>query len=137
MLSSIFQKPKIPIPFCSIMLSDNYINRACSWNWQCLSIVQQKNHPRIFCEAFLSVLTLLAWHKNFGKMLLVSNRTFCWHPPLMYTTWFDQQVGRFILSSYKLYKKVIYNVVIEFQKTIKKFMATGIAQKSCSALFPL
>ena len=37
-------------------------------------------------------------------------------------------VGRFILSSYKVYKKVIYAIVKEFGKTIKKSMATGIAQ---------
>ena len=34
-------------------------------------------------------------------------------------------------------KKDIYNIVIELQKTNKKSMATGITQKSCTALFPL
>ena len=46
-------------------------------------------------------------------------------------------VGRFISSSYKRYKKKIFTIVIELGKTIKKSMATGIAQKSCTALFPL
>ena len=38
--------------------------------------------------------------------------------------------------SYKIYEKVIYNIVVELRITIKKSMATGIAQKSCTALFP-
>ena len=43
----------------------------------------------------------------------------------------------FISSSYKIYKKFIYNIVTKLQKTIKNSTATGIAQKSCRALFPL
>ena len=47
------------------------------------------------------------------------------------------KVSRFISPPYKISNKIIYNVVREFQKTIKKSMATGTAQKSCTALFPL
>ena len=36
-----------------------------------------------------------------------------------------------------MYKRSIYNIVIKSQKAIKKSMTTGIAQKSCTALFPL
>ena len=43
-------------------------------------------------------------------------------------------LGRFISSLYKIYKKNIYNIVKELRKTIKKSMATGIAQTSCTAL---
>ena len=42
----------------------------------------------------------------------------------------------FILPSYKYTKKIMYNIVKELQKTIKKSMTIGIAQKSCTALFP-
>ena len=34
-------------------------------------------------------------------------------------------------------KKIIYIIVKELQKTIKKSVATGIAQKNCTASFPL
>ena len=48
-----------------------------------------------------------------------------------------RKVVRFISSSYKIYKKFIYNIVTKLQKAIKNSTATGIAQKSCRALFPL
>ena len=48
-----------------------------------------------------------------------------------------RQEGRFISSSYNYTKKNIYNIVKELRKTIKKSMATGIAQKNCTTLFPL
>ena len=39
--------------------------------------------------------------------------------------------------SYKYTKKIIYYIVKELRKTIKKSMATVIAEKTCIALFPL
>ena len=42
------------------------------------------------------------------------------------------QVGRFISSSYKIQEKIICNAVTDLRNTVKKFMATGIAQKSCT-----
>ena len=42
-----------------------------------------------------------------------------------------------ILVVIQIYKKIVYNIVTELQKTIEKSMATGIAQKSYTALFPL
>ena len=47
------------------------------------------------------------------------------------------RLGRFISLLHKYTKKIIYIIVKELRKTIKKSMATGIAQKSCTALFPL
>ena len=41
------------------------------------------------------------------------------------------------MSRYKRTRKVICNIVIALQKTIKKSEATGIAQKGCTALFSL
>ena len=46
-------------------------------------------------------------------------------------------VVRFTSSSYKYTKKIVYTIVKELRRTIKKSMTTGIAQKSCTALFPL
>ena len=37
----------------------------------------------------------------------------------------------------QIYKKFIYNIVKELRKTMKKSMAIGISQESCTALFPL
>ena len=44
-------------------------------------------------------------------------------------------VGYFVVI--QIYKKCIYNIVIELRKTIQNSMVRGIAQKSCTALFPL
>ena len=48
------------------------------------------------------------------------------------------QVGRYAyFVVIQVYKKVIYNIVKELRKTIKKSMATGIVQKGCTVLFPM
>ena len=47
------------------------------------------------------------------------------------------QLGRFILSSNKYRKVFLCNIILELPKTMKKNMARGIAQKICTALFPL
>lgn len=47
-----------------------------------------------------------------------------------------RQVGRFTSSLYK-YTKTLFVIVTNLREIIKKFMATGIAQRSCTDLFPL
>ena len=47
-----------------------------------------------------------------------------------------RQAGLFCCHT-NIQKKVIYNIVIELWKTINKSMGTGIAQETCTALFPL
>ena len=46
-------------------------------------------------------------------------------------------VGRFLFCRHTNIQKIIYIIVIELRKTIKKSMATGVAQGSFTALFPL
>ena len=41
------------------------------------------------------------------------------------------------LGHYSIAGAIIYNIVLELPKTIKKSMAKRIAQKSCTVLFPL
>ena len=49
-----------------------------------------------------------------------------------------RQVGRYVyFVVIQIYKKITSNIVIELRKTIKKSMATGIAQKIRAAIFPL
>ena len=49
-----------------------------------------------------------------------------------------RQVGRYVyFVVIQIYKKITSYIVIELRKTIKKSMATGIAQKIRAAIFPL
>ena len=85
--TSTFRKRKLPIPFCSIKSSDDYLNiKAYSWNGWFHSSEQQKTYPGTFCEAFLSLLTLLPWH---WKLLTAYGTTFCSTPRQIFATWFD------------------------------------------------
>ena len=95
--TGIFRKLKILKPFCSTTPSDNYLSiKACSWNGWCHSTVQQKNHPRSFCEVFLSMLTFLPWHR---KMLLFRTGGFVSTPLQILETWFDHWCNNKLLNN--------------------------------------
>lgn len=77
-----FRKPKIPLP-CFMMSLDNYVNvKTCSGNRWSHSSEQLKNHAKSSRQAFPSMLTFVSWNRKNSKMLLVSERMFCYTPSL-------------------------------------------------------
>ena len=71
---------------------------------------------------------------NIKSLNSLSNGGERWSQKLVLGRYVGKQVDFVVIQ---ICKKIIYIIVVELKKLIKKSMVTGVAQKSCTALFPL